>query len=247
MLAIIVPVRRASTRLPDKPLHMIKGKPLVLHVAERLRTIAPEIPTYFAIDDEAVKNVLESSGFKTVMTDPYLPNGTSRIEAANREIKARWVLNCQGDEPCVQREHIDLLSDSLKRGAAMATLALRSFTEGEFRNPNRPKVVVGANGQALYFSRALIPYDRANHGLLSAEAQKAARERVGLHQGFYAYTAEFLTAYVKMPAAPLEQLEKLEQLRVLEHGHPIVVRFNDFPTQGIDTPEDVTAYEKLLG
>lgn len=247
MLAIIVPVRRASTRLPDKPLYPIAGKPLVLHVAQRLKAIAPEIPTFFAVDDEKIKQILDSNGFKAIMTDPDLPNGTSRIEAANRQIKADQVINCQGDEPCVQREHIDLLADSLKRGAPMATLALKSFSDEEFLNPNRPKVVVGSSGQALYFSRAPIPYDRSNKtGILSKDAKSLAVERVGLHQGFYAYTADFLTAYVGLAATPLEQIEKLEQLRVLEHGYPIMVRFNQYPTQGIDTLEDVRAYEKLL-
>jgi 3-deoxy-manno-octulosonate cytidylyltransferase (CMP-KDO synthetase) len=108
-------------------------------------------------------------------------------------------------------------------------------------------VVVGSSGQALYFSRAGIPYDRGvKDGVISKESQILAMERVGLHQGFYAYTAEFLSAYVKMPPSPLERIEKLEQLRVLENGYPIMVRFNDFPTQGIDTLEDVKAYEKLL-
>lgn len=251
MLAIIVPVRRASTRLPNKPLYMIKGQPLVIHVAQRLKAIAPEIPTYFAVDDAEVKQTLEAQGFKAIMTDPDLPNGTCRIEAANKLVKADLVINCQGDEPCVQREHIDLLVDGLQRGAPMATLALNSFTDAEFRNPNRPKVVVGASGQALYFSRALIPYDRSvKDGVPVLAAQDSSKhigyERVGLHQGFYAYTAEFLSAYVKMPPTPLEQMEKLEQLRVLENGYPIMVRFNRFPTQGIDTQEDVKAYEKLL-
>jgi len=247
MLAIIVPVRRASTRLPNKPLYPIAGKPLVLHVAERLREIAPEIPLHFAVDDAEVKAVLENAGFSAIMTDPALPSGTDRIAAANKVIKATQVINCQGDEPCVQRTHIDLLADSLKRGAPMATLALNSFTQSEFQNPNRPKVIVGTSGQALYFSRAMIPYDRSGNGTLSQDSLTLARQRIGLHQGFYAYTAAFLEQFVKMPPSPFEQIEKLEQLRVIENGYPILVRFNNMPTQGIDTIEDVRAYEKLLG
>jgi 3-deoxy-manno-octulosonate cytidylyltransferase (CMP-KDO synthetase) len=246
MLAIIVPVRRASTRLPDKPLYEIKGKPLVLHVAERLRVVAGDIPTYFAVDDQTVKETLEKAGFNAVMTDPDLPNGTCRVEQANREIKADLVINCQGDEPGVRKEHIELLADSLKKGAPMATLALGEFTDEEFMNPNRPKVVVGSSGQALYFSRWPIPYDRGNSGVLSKQMLELCHERVGIHQGLYAYTAEFLTTYAKLPASPMEQIEKLEQLRVLENGYPIHVRFNSLPMQGIDTPEDVKIYEKLL-
>ncbi len=244
-MAIIVPVRRASTRLPDKPLYPIAGKPLVLHVAERLKAIAGEIPTYFAVDNEEVMSVLEQAGFKAIMTDPELPNGTCRIAAANKQIGATQIINCQGDEPQIQRVHIDLLADSLKRGAPMATLALNSFTDEELLNPNRPKVVVGASGQALYFSRSILPYDRsAKDGVLSADSRNLAMGRIGLHQGFYAYTSAFLEQYVNLPATPLEQIEKLEQLRVIEHGYPIMVRFNNFPTQGIDTIEDVRAYEK---
>ena len=250
MLAIIVPARRASTRLNDKPMYSIAGKPLLLHVAERLRAIAPEIPTYYAVDDAEVKRLLEQNGFNAIMTSVDCPNGTVRIAEANRSIGATHIINAQGDEPQVQRVHLDLLADALRRGAPMATLALSTWSEEEFRNPARPKVIVGSNGQALYFSRSVIPYDRSakegENGLLTPENMNLARQRIGLHQGFYAYTASFLNTYISLPATPFEQIEKLEQLRVIEHGYPIQVRFNNFPTRGIDTIEDVRAFEKTL-
>ncbi len=245
-LAIVVPVRRASTRLPNKPLHPIAGVPLVLRVANRLREIAGEIPTYFAVDDKEVKKLLEQNGFSVVMTSVNCPSGTDRIAEANRKIGADYVINCQGDEPAVMRAHIDLLADAILHGAPMATLALSEFTIEEYLNPNRPKVVVAANGDALYFSRATIPYDRTS-GAKQVPAPSSMRGAVGLHQGFYAYSADMLERFTKLPQTPLEQIEKLEQLRVLEHGYRIQVRFNTFPTQGIDTPEDVAAYERKLG
>jgi 3-deoxy-manno-octulosonate cytidylyltransferase (CMP-KDO synthetase) len=244
MLAIIVPVRRASTRLPNKPLHPIAGVPLVLRVARRLKEVAPTTPAYFAVDDAEVKALLGKNGFKAIMTDPNLPSGTDRIAAANKQIKATHIINCQGDEPAVQACHIELLAKAILDGAPMATLALDHFSAEEFANPNRPKVVTGLNGNALYFSRSLIPFDRTSGGKLpGTDAMGCA---VGLHQGFYAYSAEMLERFTKLPQSPLEKIEKLEQLRVLEHGYPIKVCFNAYPTQGIDTLEDVAAFEAQL-
>lgn len=240
MIALIVPVRRASTRLPDKPLHMIDGRPLVLHVAYNLREIAPEVPLYFAVDDRAVEKLLSQNGFSAIMTDPDLPSGTDRIAEANRRIGATQIINCQGDEPDVQRIHLELIVDSLRNGAKMATLALKNFTEEQFQNINRPKVVTDKDGNALYFSRSPIPYDRDNQG--GKPPVGKANNAIGLHQGIYGYTSEFLQTFTQLEPTPLEKLERLEQLRALEHGHKIAVRYHTFPTHGIDTAEDVEDY-----
>jgi len=244
VLAIIVPVRRDSKRLEDKPLHLIGGRALVLHTAYRLREIAPEAPLYFAVDDRALEKLLVQHGFSAILTDPNLPTGTDRVAYANSRIGATQVINCPCDEPDVQRIHLELMMESLRKGSPMATLALKNFTDAEFNNPNRVKVVVGADGNALYFSRAPIPYERATNGGKPGPA--AANGSIGLHQGIYAYTGDFLHRFTQLTPTPLEKLEKLEQLRALEYGFRIGVRFHTFPTHGIDTIEDAQAFENSL-
>jgi len=240
-IAIIVPARLASTRLPDKLLHLIQGKPLILWTAERIALQSPQTPLFFAVDSEKLKKTLEASGFSVVMTDPELPSGTDRIASANKVIRARHVINIQADEPLVEASHIETLKSLIVEDPVeMATLATPFSSEEEFRDPSRVKVVMGYAGNALYFSRAPIPYDRENNGRWVADQSY-------LHLGMYAYTRKFLENYPNLPRGKWEAVEKLEQLRAMEHGFPIRVGITEVSTLGIDTMEDIPEFEKSLG
>ncbi len=241
---IIVPARLASQRFPEKLLHPIFGKPLILWTAERIRKEAPQFPLYFAVDDERLKEVLHDAGYQVVMTRKGHPSGTDRIAEANAEIQAGAVINVQGDEPLVTGAQIRDLARLLGSGAAMATLATPFKTVEDFRNPNQVKVVTGVTGRALYFSRSPIPFYRDGGGAVDPEW--IAQGHCYRHLGMYAYEAEFLRSFNSLAPGALEQIEKLEQLRVLEHNHEIAVGLTDEPTIGIDAPEDIPPLEKIL-
>lgn len=237
-IAILVPARLASVRFPEKLLHPIAGKPLILHTAERIAEQAPDIPLWFAVDSPRLAEPLEQAGFAAVLTDPDLPSGTDRLAAANESVGARHVINIQADEPEVSSEHIYRLRDMIiEDDCEMATLAWPFESEADFRNPARVKVVLSRAGQALYFSRAPIPFKRDDPDSWQPGYSF-------LHLGMYAYTQDFLATYSKLPSGKLEQLERLEQLRVLEQGLAIRVGTVNHAAHGIDTPEDAEAYAR---
>jgi 3-deoxy-manno-octulosonate cytidylyltransferase (CMP-KDO synthetase) len=244
--AIIVPARLASTRFPRKLLHEIRGKPLVIWVAERISTQAPDVPLHFAVDDDELLRALTSRGYRAIMTSAKHVSGTDRLAEANAAVGADFVINVQADEPLVTARQIETLATLIAsaRGCAMATLAVRFTRPEDFANPNQVKVVVSRAGEALYFYRAPIPFARDLAGHVTAawlETHGAFR-----HLGLYAYRADFLNEFTRLPAGTLEQIEKLEQLRALENGHRIAVGLTDEPTIGVDTKEDVEAFEKYL-
>jgi 3-deoxy-manno-octulosonate cytidylyltransferase (CMP-KDO synthetase) len=242
--AIIVPARLASTRFPRKLLHLVRGKPLVLWVAERIATQAPSIPLHFAVDDDELMWTLTSQGFHAVLTSPAHTSGTDRIAEANASIGADFVINVQADEPLVTATQIDLLGTLVMNGCAMATLAIPFSSPEDVLNPNQVKVVVSRKNEALYFSRAPIPFPRDAAGRITQEW--LAAHPVYRHLGLYAYRADFLHEFNRLPPGRLEAIERLEQLRTLENGHRIAVGFTDEPTIGIDTPEDAAAFERFL-
>ena len=243
--AIIVPCRLESTRFPRKLLHSIKGRPLVLHVAERIRAEAPEFPLYFAVDDPLLAAPLADAGFKVIRTGVHHQSGTDRLAEANRTIKADRVINVQADEPLVSAAQIRLLAKLISGDAAMATLCTPFTATADFENPNQVKVVLGRDGRALYFSRAPIPYPRD----LGARADDAwvAASPCFRHLGLYAYKANLLDSFATLPPGRLEVIEKLEQLRVLENGYSILCGVTTDPTIGVDTPDDAEKYAALLG
>ncbi|MGF1452571.1 MAG: 3-deoxy-manno-octulosonate cytidylyltransferase [Opitutales bacterium] len=244
--AIIVPARVASQRLPAKLLRAVAGAPLVAHTARRLKSVAPPgVAVVFATDgDPRLAEIIRSEGCKVVETDPALPSGTDRLAAANREVGAVRILNVQADEPLVSSEQLKALLRLLEGGAAMATVA-RPFPDGpSFTEPNKVKVVCGLDGRALYFSRAPIPFARDVGGIFDS-ASLASRHCLW-HQGLYAYTAETLDTFAKLPPSPLEQVERLEQLRALENGISIHVAIVNDAGIGVDTAEDLAALETLL-
>lgn len=245
MIAIIVPCRLESTRFPRKLLHPVRGKALLQWVAERIASVAPEFPLYFAIDDEALKAPLATGGFTAVMTSTSHVSGTDRIAEANRRIGARFVINVQADEPLVSRGHILSLAEAIQGDAPMATLATEFRTAADFANPNQVKVVLAkAAKRALFFSRSTIPFARDRGGQVDDAWVRA--NPCYRHLGLYAYQADLLERFASLPPGQLEQIEKLEQLRVLENGYPIACDLTSDPTIGVDTQEDAHKFETWL-
>jgi 3-deoxy-manno-octulosonate cytidylyltransferase (CMP-KDO synthetase) len=243
--AIIVPCRLESTRFPRKLLHLIRGKPLLLWVAERIAGQMPEIPLYFAVDDPLLAAVLEPRGFRTIATSVQHQSGTDRLAEANRIVRATHVLNVQADEPLVSRAQLALLADLIRGDAPLATLATRFRKPEDFANPNQVKVVLNEQGRALYFSRSPIPFARDQAGSVSEDWLQS--HPCYKHLGLYAYHADFLERFTALPPGRLEQIEKLEQLRALENGAQIAVGLSDDPGVGVDTPDDAIKFERLLG
>lgn len=242
--SIIVPARLASTRFPEKLLYLVRGQPIVLWTAQRIRVVAPEFPLYFAVDDERLEKCLSQAGFAVVRTRPDHPSGTDRLAEANAQVGAEAVINVQGDEPLVTGEQIRALAAGLTGEAAMSTLAIPFERPEDFSNPNQVKVVRDRSDMALYFSRSPIPYPRDRSAPVDAEWLRT--NSCYRHLGLYAYKAEFLQAFSSLAPGTLENLEKLEQLRAMEHGYRIHVGITDQPTIGIDTPEDVAEFEARL-
>ena len=244
-LAIIVPGRLASTRFPNKLLHKIKGTPLILLTAQRIREQTPEIPLFFAVDHPELQSVLETSGFDSIMTRVDHSSGTDRIAEANAQVGADRVINVQADEPLVTAAQIHQLSELIHRpGIDLATVAHRFHEPVDFLNPNQVKVVISTKGEALYFSRSPIPYHRDTAGVVSHDwLQQNPCYR---HLGLYAYTRHFLESFTKLPPSYYETTEKLEQLRALDNGFRIAVGVTAGSSIGVDTPEDVIQLEKLI-
>ncbi len=243
--AIIVPCRLESTRFPRKLLHRVQGRPLVLWVAERIRREAPEFPLWFAVDDPLLHDCVTAAGFQAVMTSVAHQSGTDRIAEANRTVQAKHIVNVQADEPLVTGGQIRALAQMLAEGAPMATLATPFRRAVDFANPNQVKVVLApAKRRALFFSRAPIPYARERAGQVD-DAWVAANPCYK-HLGLYAYHADLLQKFASLPMGRLEQIEKLEQLRVLENGYEIACDLTEDPTIGVDTPEDAVKFEATI-
>ncbi len=244
--AIIVPCRLESTRFPRKLLHRVKGKALLQWVAERITTAAPEFPLYFAIDDDRLREPLAAGGFQTILTSASHASGTDRIAEANRTVKADFVVNVQADEPLVSRSQILKLAEAIQADAPMATLATPFRTSADFANPNQVKVVLArASRRALFFSRSPLPFARDLGGRVDDAWVRS--HPCYRHLGLYAYQADLLEKFAKLPLGQFEQIERLEQLRVLENGFPIACDLTDDPTIGVDTLEDAVKFEALLG
>jgi 3-deoxy-manno-octulosonate cytidylyltransferase (CMP-KDO synthetase) len=243
--AIIVPCRLESTRFPRKLLHLIKGKPLLLWVAERIAAQAPELPLYFAVDDERLRAVVAAHGFKAILTSPAHASGTDRLAEANRTVRADHIINVQADEPLVTGGQIRELARLIEGAVPMATLATPFRRVVDFNNPSQVKVVIRRDGRALFFSRSRLPFSR-DLGQTIDDAWVAANPCYK-HLGLYAYQAALLEKFSSLPPGRYEQIEKLEQLRVLENGHDIMVGLTEDPTIGVDTPDDVKKFEESLG
>lgn len=234
-----------SKRFPRKVFHEVRGKPIILWTAERIRAEAPEFPLYFAVDAPELADCLTNAGFEAILTDPAHPSGTDRLAEANITVGADAVINVQGDEPLVTGAQIRALAAGLENTeAAMSTLATPFTDPADFNDPNQVKVVCDHTGFALYFSRSPIPYDRESGGRPDAAALAAFQ--CFRHLGLYAYRADFLRDFTTLCPGLHEQTEKLEQLRALENGYRIHVALTDEPSVGIDIPEDIVRFEAAL-
>lgn len=242
--AIIVPARLASNRFPNKLLHRIKGRSLIIHVAERIRSEVPEFPLIFAVDHSSLADELTSHGFESLITSNDHQSGTDRIAEANEKIGAEYIINIQGDEPLVTGDQIRKLASLVRGGAPMGTLATVFLNPEDFADPNNVKVVLGNDGTALYFSRSPLPYFRDEGGMPSEDSM--SHHLCYHHLGMYAYQAEFLRTFAKLQPGRLEQLERLEQLRVLENGYKIAVGVTTDPSVGVDTLEDAERFAALI-
>ena len=242
--AIIVPARVASTRFPQKLLHQVRGKPVLLWTADRICAEAPEIPLWFAVDSEPLHKLLVNAGYQVLMTDPAHTCGTDRIAEANRQIGADYVINVQADEPLVTGAQIRRLAELIVGEAEMATLGTPLKYEKDFLNPNHVKLICDAKGHAIYFSRSPIPYFRDSNGMF--DVQRAATVPVLIHLGLYAYKKSFLETFSKMAPGKLEQIEKLEMLRVIEQGYRIAVGVTEDALIEIDTREQAAEFEAVV-
>lgn len=241
--SVIIPARYASTRFPGKPLVDINGKPMVRHVYERaLESGAKKV--IVATDDLRIAKVVSDFGGHYCMTGAHHESGTERLaEVIETEgmLSHELVVNVQGDEPFIPAVNIQQVAENLHQHqqAEMATLAVRITDVEEAFNPNVVKVITDKQGYAMYFSRATIPYDRSR--FLDEDVIDEIGDYYLRHLGIYAYRAGFIKQYVSMSPSGLEQIESLEQLRVLWHGEKIHVDIaKQTPPTGIDTPDDLT-------
>ncbi len=245
----IIPARFGSSRFPGKPLAVIGGKPMVQHVYESACKAPGLDRVLVATDDERILSAVKNFGGEAVLTSKRHASGTDRLAEVARRIKAEWVANVQGDLPFVRSGTIarTLMPLRRNRSIVMGTAKTAIYHKQEWLNPNVVKVVTDASGFALYFSRAPIPH-------LRDPAEDARRRRVESssprqtiwgyrHVGVYVYRREFLLKFSRLQPTELEQREKLEQLRALDHGYRIRVTTVNEPSVEVDTPEDLQKAE----
>lgn len=234
---VLIPSRMASTRLPNKPLADICGKPMIVRVYEQA-VKANVGPVTVACDDVKIKQVVEAAGGKAVLTDPDLPSGSDRIYAAMQQLMAEGaekpdiIINAQGDEPLLPPELLQQAVEPFDQDWVDVVTFAHPITDAEEKNnPNMVKVCTDAAQRALYFSRSPIPY--------GADVMKR-------HIGLYAYKYDVLADFVKKDPSPLEKQEKLEQLRAMEAGAKYYVAMTDTAPVGVDTPADLTLVRHIL-
>ncbi|MDB2385721.1 3-deoxy-manno-octulosonate cytidylyltransferase [Shewanella sp.] len=240
-VTLLIPARYGSSRFPGKPLAPINGKPMIQHVYERASLAKGITEIYVATDDDRIKKVVEGFGGQVVMTCPDAASGTDRIEDAITQLglaEDDLVINLQGDQPLIDPISIEQIVSLFERHPGefeMATLGYQITEESDKNDPQHVKMVFDNEFNALYFSRARIPFGRDTNDY-----------PVYKHLGVYAYTRKFIHTFAKLPLGRLEDLEKLEQLRALEHGYKIKVALSAFDSPEVDTPEDIRICEARL-
>lgn len=232
----VIPARFSSTRLPGKPLADILGKPMVEWVYRSAKKALSNVVV--ATDDKRVFDAVRTFGGKAVMTSKSCPSGTDRMKEVAKKINARYYVNIQGDEPMMSPTTIRQTVALALKKKAIATAAT-PLKEHEKIMPSAVKVVVGRDGRAIYFSRALIPFTA--HGVQARQAAPLLK-----HLGLYVYPRQTLFQYAALKPTALEQTEKLEQLRALYNGLPIYVCVTPYDSIGVDTPHDLRVVTKKL-
>ncbi|MBC3786695.1 3-deoxy-manno-octulosonate cytidylyltransferase [Spirosoma utsteinense] len=239
----IIPARYASTRFPAKALVDINGKSMIQRVVEQARQALSLSRVVVATDDERIRAHVADFGGEVVMTSLHHQSGTDRCQEALQQlgVQADYVVNIQGDEPFIQPRQIDMLTSVLDGVTELATLVKVIDDPQTLQNPNTPKVVLSATGEALYFSRQPIPYLRGQ----PLDAWLASHTYYK-HIGLYAYRTDVLAQLTQLPPSLLEKAESLEQLRWLENGYRIRTVITDLDSHGIDTPEDLETVKQLV-
>jgi 3-deoxy-manno-octulosonate cytidylyltransferase (CMP-KDO synthetase) len=247
---IIIPARYGSKRFAGKPLAVIRGEPMIVHVLRRAEKIRNADVVIVATDDPRIRAIVEDAGGTAIMTSSEHPTGTSRVREAAAKFTHGIVVNVQGDEPLLPVQAVERLIDDMRADPSlmMATLATPIDDSDEFRRPDVVKVVCDRDGNALYFSRAPIPFpgfppeDPASR----PQGVSAAGRHLLRHIGVYAFRRELLMLWRRLAPGPLERFESLEQLRALENGYRIRVVTCRSDAIGVDRPEDLKKVEQVL-
>jgi len=234
----VIPARFHSTRLPGKPLALIAGRTMVEHVYRRAADAKSIDAVLVATDDTRVANVVDQFGGMAVMTRADHATGTDRLAEVAASLSSEIIVNIQGDEPMLESHAIDAVARLLleRPQDEMATLRRRTSDPADLSTPSVVKLVVDADGYALYFTRSAIPYVRPG----------APKPVIWRHLGLYAYRREFLLKLASLPSTPLEQAEGLEQLRAMEHGYRISTAETTVDSIGVDTPDDLERVRQLV-
>lgn len=235
----IIPARYASSRFPGKPLADIKGKPMIRRVYEQASKAFENV--YVATDDNRIESTVKAFGGKVVMTSPHHKSGTDRcaeavdIVESNERKRFDVVLNIQGDEPFIDPEQLKQVSACFdEENTQIASLVKAIHSPDDLFDPNRPKVVINARHEAVYFSRSVVPYIRGVQ-----EKEWISRHQFYMHIGLYGFRRDILPELTRLSQSPLELAESLEQLRWIENGFRIKMRITEFESFGIDTPDDL--------
>jgi 3-deoxy-manno-octulosonate cytidylyltransferase (CMP-KDO synthetase) len=235
-IAAVIPARLGSTRMARKVLRPIAGRPMVEWVWRAVRGSGLMDPVVVATDADEVAEVCRARSIPVMMTSPACPSGSDRVREVARQIDAEIYVNIQGDEPTLTPDFFPPLLKLFDRPEVEVSTLSVHCPPREFDNPNAVKVVTAEDGRALYFSRATIPYDRDSSGFTGYRK----------HLGIYAYRKQALERFASLPPSPLEKLERLEQLRLLENGIHIYVAEAPWDTIGVDTEEDLIRAEAAL-
>ena len=240
-VCIVIPARLGSTRLSEKALADINGKPMIQHVYERARLVKGVDEVLVATDHERIANTVERFGGKAVMTPESCSSGTDRVAYVAKTRNENIFINVQGDEPMLDPISVERSLELVRSGRfSMATPAARLIDEASLKNPNVVKVLVAEDQRAVYFSRFSIPYSR---GAIPVDFSQVAPRH---HLGVYVYTRDTLLKFAALPPTPWEAGESLEQLRALYHGIAIGVSHADRATVGVDTHEDLAHVRAAL-
>lgn len=235
----VIPARYESTRFPGKVLAKQTGKYLIQHTWEQVRKVSVISDIIIATDSQIVQKACDEFGAKCVMTSAAHQSGTDRIAEAIEKLDVDIIINVQGDEPEIEPANVELIANLMidNPKTKMATLVTQFKTKEQVENPNIVKAVIGKDRNALYFSRSVIPYNRKNPPI-------GKTSDYYWHLGIYAYRKDFLLHITKLPMGKLEQIEQLEQLRVIENGYQILTGLVSHIAPGIDTPEQYAEFVK---
>ncbi|GJM60061.1 3-deoxy-manno-octulosonate cytidylyltransferase [Persicobacter diffluens] len=245
---VVIPARLKSTRLPEKVLLEIKGKPVVQWVYEKAIAAEGIDAVYIATDADEVRNRCQTFTQNILMTSEACQSGTDRIAEAAAQLEAEVIINVQGDEPQIHPEVISLLATQFKLDAALPMASVKTPIKRceEVNNPNNVKVITDHSGHAIYFSRSPIPFYRDRVEEMQTNGYVPEDLKYFKHLGIYGYRKDFLLQYAQMPPSYLEQVEKLEQLRALENGFKIKMIETEHSPIGVDTLEDFEKVKAII-